>query len=96
MSAVEGFRAPAGGRFKRVFCDFSQWPISLCVHVFGSLRPETCPLKGMPLLNLILLFIVVGVVLYLINTYIPMAPPVKTVMNVVVVRVFQNFAQPTE
>jgi hypothetical protein len=39
----------------------------------------------MPLLNLIVVLIVVGVALYLINTYIPMASSIKTILNVVVV-----------
>jgi hypothetical protein len=39
----------------------------------------------MPLLNLILVLVILGVVLYLINTYIPMQAPVKTVLNAIVV-----------
>jgi hypothetical protein len=39
----------------------------------------------MTLLGLILVFVVVGVVLWLINTYVPMAPLIKTLMNVAVV-----------
>lgn len=39
----------------------------------------------MPLLNLVVLLIVVGVGLYLINRYIPMASSIKTILNVVVV-----------
>ncbi len=39
----------------------------------------------MPLINLIILLIIVGVALYLINTYVPMAPPIKTILNVVVI-----------
>lgn len=41
----------------------------------------------MSLVSLVVVLIIVGVVLYLINTYIPMAQPVKTVLNVVVVLV---------
>lgn len=41
----------------------------------------------MPLIQLLIVFIIVGVILWLVNTYIPMAPPIKTVMNVVVVLV---------
>jgi hypothetical protein len=41
----------------------------------------------MSLISLLILLIVVGVILWLINTYIPMAPPVKTVINVVAVLV---------
>ena len=39
----------------------------------------------MSLVSIIVVLVVIGLVLYLINTYIPMARPVKTVLNVVVV-----------
>ncbi len=39
----------------------------------------------MPLINLIIVLIVIGVILYLVNTFIPMAPPIKTVINMIVV-----------
>lgn len=39
------------------------------------------------MIQLLLLLVVVGVVLYLINNYVPMAPPIKTIINVVVVLV---------
>jgi hypothetical protein len=39
----------------------------------------------MPLLNLVVVLIVVGVALYLINRYIPMASSIKSILNVVVV-----------
>ena len=39
----------------------------------------------MPLLNLIVPLIVVGVVLWLVNRYIPMDSKIKTILNVVVV-----------
>jgi hypothetical protein len=39
----------------------------------------------MPLLNLVLTLIVVGVGLYLINRFIPMASSIKSILNVVVV-----------
>ena len=39
----------------------------------------------MSLIAVVLTLIVVGVVLWLINTYIPMAGPIKTILNVVVV-----------
>jgi len=41
----------------------------------------------MPLLNVIIVLIVVGLCLYLVQTYIPMAAPIKTVITVVVVLV---------
>jgi hypothetical protein len=39
----------------------------------------------MPLLQLVLVLIVVGVALWLINNFIPMASSIKTILNVVVV-----------
>jgi hypothetical protein len=39
----------------------------------------------MPLLNLAVILIVVGLGLYLINRYVPMASSIKTILNVVVV-----------
>lgn len=39
----------------------------------------------MPLLSVVITLIIVGVLLWLVNQYIPMAPPIKTVLNVVVV-----------
>jgi hypothetical protein len=41
--------------------------------------------KQMPLLQLVLVLIVVGVLLHLINRYIPMASGIKTILNVVVI-----------
>jgi len=39
----------------------------------------------MPLIHLVLVLVVVGVVLWLINNYIPMDGTIKTILNVVVV-----------
>jgi hypothetical protein len=39
----------------------------------------------MPLINLVIVLIIVGVGLYLINRYIPMASAIKSILNVVVV-----------
>ena len=39
----------------------------------------------MNLLNLVVVLIIVGVGLYLINRYMPMASSIKTILNVVVV-----------
>jgi len=38
-----------------------------------------------PLINLVLALIVVGVALWLINQFIPMASSIKTILNIVVV-----------
>ncbi|WP_224984522.1 Thivi_2564 family membrane protein [Geomonas agri] len=39
----------------------------------------------MPLVHVILVLIVVGVLLWLVNTYIPMAGSIKSILNAVVV-----------
>jgi predicted membrane protein len=39
----------------------------------------------MPLINIVITLIVVGMALWLINRYIPMASSIKTILNVVVV-----------
>lgn len=39
----------------------------------------------MPLLNVIVVLIVVGVLLWLVNTYIPMDGAIKRIINIVVV-----------
>jgi len=37
------------------------------------------------MVELIVVIVIIGLGLYLINTYVPMAPPVKTILNVVVI-----------
>jgi len=39
----------------------------------------------MPIINLIIILVVVGVVLWLINNYIPKQSTIKTILNVVVI-----------
>jgi hypothetical protein len=39
----------------------------------------------MPIIYIVLVLIVVGFLLWLANRYIPMAPPIKTILNIVVV-----------
>jgi len=39
----------------------------------------------MPLITIVVTLIVVGVLLWLANTYIPMADPIKKIINIVVV-----------
>jgi hypothetical protein len=38
-----------------------------------------------PIVSILVTLVVFGVVMWLINTYIPLAPPIKTVINVIVV-----------
>ena len=40
---------------------------------------------NVPLINIVIALIVVGMALYLINRFIPMASSIKTILNVVVV-----------
>ena len=49
------------------------------------LQPDSRSTRKVPLLNIVVLLIVVGVGLYLINRYIPMASSIKSILNVVVV-----------
>jgi hypothetical protein len=37
------------------------------------------------MIEILVVLVVIGVCLYLVNAYVPMAPPVKTVLNVLVV-----------
>ena len=39
----------------------------------------------MPLMNLIVVLVIVGVILYLINNYLPMDGKIKSILNIVVV-----------
>jgi len=39
----------------------------------------------MPLINLVIVLIVVGVILWLVNNYIPMDRKIKSILNVVVI-----------
>jgi hypothetical protein len=39
----------------------------------------------MPLINIIIALVIVGLALWLINNYIPMARSIKTILNIVVV-----------
>lgn len=41
--------------------------------------------ERMPLINLVVILIVVGVLLWLVNNYIPMDSKIKTILNIVVV-----------
>ena len=41
----------------------------------------------MDLIQLLIVLVVVGVILWLINQYVPMQPPFKTIINVIVVLV---------
>jgi uncharacterized membrane protein YidH (DUF202 family) len=40
---------------------------------------------AMPLIHVVIVLVVVGVILWLINTYLPMDAKIKTILNVVIV-----------
>jgi len=46
----------------------------------------------MPLIQFVVVLVVVGVILWLVNTYIPMSSAIKTILNVVVVIALIIFA----
>jgi hypothetical protein len=50
-----------------------------------ELLPRDEEMKTMPLINIVVALIVVGIALWLVNTYIPMASSIKSILNVVVV-----------
>ena len=39
----------------------------------------------MDLVQIVVVLVIIGVILWLINQYIPMSPPIKTVINVLVI-----------
>lgn len=45
----------------------------------------------MGLIELIVLLVIVGLLLYLVETYVPMSPPIRTILRVVVVLVLVLF-----
>ena len=51
----------------------------------GSIEPIGADNFLMPLLTVVITLIVVGVLLWLVNTYIPMDNKIKTILNAVVV-----------
>jgi low temperature requirement protein LtrA len=66
------------------------WGVGITDWVCQSLilRPEIVLQKrgpDMPLINLIVTLIVVGVLLWLVNTYVPMDRKIKSIMNGVIV-----------
>ena len=47
--------------------------------------PVSSKIISMPLLTILIVLVVVGVALWLINTYIPMDRKIKSILNIVVV-----------
>ncbi|MGA7304747.1 MAG: Thivi_2564 family membrane protein [Rhodothermales bacterium] len=61
----------------RLLCDLSAW---------SSTRKQRSKSEGkMPLFNVVIGLIVVGVLLWLVNRFIPMDRKIKSILNVVVV-----------
>jgi predicted membrane protein len=54
------------------------WAADCYLNILGAY-------KDMPLVNIVVALIVVGLALWLINNFIPMASSIKTILNVVVV-----------
>jgi hypothetical protein len=57
------------------------------VSSFDPRSSHPAGVKNVPLVNLVVTLIVVGVALWLINRFIPMASSIKSILNVVVVLV---------
>jgi len=59
----------------------------VAVVLIGSFinRSAAFPRNGRTIVNIVLALIVVGIALWLINTYIPMAASIKAILNIVVV-----------
>lgn len=51
----------------------------------GGDMPAHIREEEMPLLNIVVILIVVGVLLWLVNTYVPMDGKIKSILNAVVV-----------
>src|SRR5689334_21533114 len=73
-----------------------KYPCKICVAaVRAAVEPTSrnddhklmiCSVETlMPLINVVLVLLVVGILLWLLNTYVPMAGSIKTILNVVVV-----------
>ena len=54
-------------------------------YLHSHSNPLPNPTRNMPLINVVLTLVVVGVLLWLINTYIPMQSAIKSILNLVVV-----------
>jgi uncharacterized oligopeptide transporter (OPT) family protein len=67
----------------RAFCPHS--PQSALRTAPGRASPQTEQDLPMSLVSLVVTLIVVGILLWLVNTYLPMDRKIKTILNVVVV-----------
>jgi len=62
-------------------CDFIHWAANLASSFYRKRRKVT----NMPLLQVVVALIVVGILLWLVNRFIPMAGSIKSILNAVVV-----------
>jgi len=53
----------------------------------GTSDADSSVRRGAPVIELIIVLVIVGLCLYLVETYIPLSPPIKIVIRVVVVLV---------
>jgi fatty acid desaturase len=67
-----------------VFCESGRAGSSLASSAEVS-RGKDRKVKRMPLIQILLALIVVGVLLWLVNSFIPMAGSIKSILNAVVV-----------
>ena len=75
---------PAGHRHRRdIDSIYSRTKTS--VTIFDTEQPTQERRLTMPLIQLVIVLAVVGVILWLINSYIPMQSTIKKILNVVVV-----------
>jgi len=70
-------------RRRRGWWGWSVFPVSPIGQRIAFMNREEW--DNMPLVNIVVALIVVGVALYLINRFIPMASSIKTILNAVVV-----------
>ena len=71
--------APTTESFNTLRYPTERGEFHLAVNVYHERR------NIMPLINLVIVLVVVGVVLWVINSYIPMQATIKKILNVVVV-----------
>lgn len=70
-----------------IFCLHCQWEIK-CIESMRIVPREPYESNRripMPLINLVVVLIIVGVLLWLVNSYIPMDGKIKNILNIVVV-----------
>ena len=67
------------------WCNLFQWLYNNYTLKATDLYPYHLKIITMPLLTILIVFVVVGVILWLINNYVPMDRKIKNILNVVAV-----------